>query len=191
MTTQNDCKGSGNPMKMVSDVIIQTFSLISVIWGLFWPFLATFSQFWPQTQNWRRLVMWPLKMTAREAEIHWRWFQMAISMDSGHFRPSCVILGPKWLQWAPKLHNLYTKWPRLFESDIWSHLHQISARLVIVLRCHKTSLRQICVPAQKWLLVAPKGHKMDWNDLNPLKLPSETISIGLLLLMRSFWVVTW
>ena len=27
-------------MKMVSDVIIQTFSLISVIWGLFWPLLV-------------------------------------------------------------------------------------------------------------------------------------------------------
>ena len=32
---------------------------------------------------------------------------------------------------------------------------------------------------------------MAWNDLNPLKLPPETISIGFLLLLRSFWVVTW
>ena len=35
VTTQNDCKRSRNPMKMVLDVIIQTFTLISVIWGLF------------------------------------------------------------------------------------------------------------------------------------------------------------
>ena len=32
---------------------------------------------------------------------------------------------------------------------------------------------------------------MAWNDLNPLKLPSETISNVFLLLLRSFWVVTW
>ena len=32
---------------------------------------------------------------------------------------------------------------------------------------------------------------MAWNDLNPLKLPPETISIGFLLLLRSFWVVAW
>ena len=42
VTTQNDCKRSRNPMKMVLDVIIQTFSLILVIWGLFQPFLANF-----------------------------------------------------------------------------------------------------------------------------------------------------
>ena len=39
--------------------------------------------------------------------------------------------------------------------------------------------------------IAPKWHKMAWNDFNPLKLPPETISIGFLLLLRSFWVVTW
>merc|ERR1712218_213396 len=42
MTNQNDCKRSRNPMKMVLDVIIQTFSLISVIWGHFWLLLANF-----------------------------------------------------------------------------------------------------------------------------------------------------
>ena len=39
--------------------------------------------------------------------------------------------------------------------------------------------------------IAPKWHKMAWNDMNPLELSSETISIGFLLLLRSFWVVTW
>ena len=32
---------------------------------------------------------------------------------------------------------------------------------------------------------------MAWNDLNPLKLPSEIISNVFLLLLRSFWVVSW
>ena len=136
MTTQNDCKRSRNPMKMVSDVIIQIFGLISVIWGLFWPFLATFSQFWPQTQNCFKLVMWPLKMTAREAEIHWRWFQMAISMGSGHFRPSCVILGPK--------------------------MATMGSKITLFFR----------------------------NDLDVLKVTSETISIRFLLVLQSFWGVT-
>ena len=139
MTTQNDRKRSRNPMEMVLDVTFQTFRPILVIWGLFWPFLATFGQFGPQTQD-------------------------------------CL--------YCPK-------WSRCLESDIRNHLHQISARLVIVLRCHKTSLQQFCVPAQKWLLVASKGHKMAWNDLNPLELPSETIFNGFLPLLRSFWVVAW
>ena len=39
--------------------------------------------------------------------------------------------------------------------------------------------------------IAPKWHKMAWNDMNSLELSSETISIGFLLLLRSFWVVTW
>ena len=29
--------------------------------------------------------MWPLKMTAREAEIQWRWFRMSLLRHSGHF----------------------------------------------------------------------------------------------------------
>ena len=107
----------------------------------------------------------------------------------GLFRPFLATFG----KFGPQTQDcLYCpKWSRCLESDIWNHLHQISARLAIILRCHKTSLRQFCVRAQKWLLVAPKWHKMAWNDLNPLKLPPETISIGFLLLLRSFWVVTW
>ena len=108
------------------------------------------------------------------------------------FRPILVIWGLFWPLLAQTQDCLYClKWPRCLESDIQNHLHQISARLAIILRCHKTSLRQFYVRAQKWLLVAPKWHKMAWNDLNPLKLPPETISIGFLLLLRSFWVVTW
>ena len=32
---------------------------------------------------------------------------------------------------------------------------------------------------------------MKWPEMNPLKLPSETISVRFLLLLQSFWVVTW
>ena len=39
--------------------------------------------------------------------------------------------------------------------------------------------------------LAPKWHKMAWNDLNVWKVTSETMSIGFQLLLRSFWVVTW
>ena len=60
-------------------VTFQTFRPFLVIWGHFRPFLAIFGHFWPfwpQIQNCRRLVMWPLKMTAREAEI--QWFRMSL-----------------------------------------------------------------------------------------------------------------
>ena len=39
--------------------------------------------------------------------------------------------------------------------------------------------------------IASNGSKWSWNDLIILKFTSETISIGILLLLRSFWVVTW
>ena len=75
VTTQNDRKRSRNPMEMVSDVTFQTFRPFLVIWGLFQPFLANFG---PKFKIVIKLVMWPLKMTAREAEIRWRWFQMSL-----------------------------------------------------------------------------------------------------------------
>ena len=101
------------------------------------------------------------------------------------------FLGPKMAPMGSKITQYCPKWLRCLESDIRNQLHQISACLAIVLRCHKTSLRQFCVWALKWLLMAPKWHKMAWNDMNSLELSSETISIGFLLLLRSFWVVTW
>ena len=53
--------------------------------------------------------MRPLKKTAREAEIQWRWFQVAISMGWGHFRPFCVILGPLRAIFGPK-HKIVANW---------------------------------------------------------------------------------
>ena len=38
--------------------------------------------------------------------------------------------------------------------------------------------------------IASNGSKWSWNDLIILKFTSETISIGFLLLLQSFWVVT-
>ena len=56
-------------------VTFQTFRPFLVIWGLFQPFLANFG---PKFKIVIKLVMWPLKMTAREAEIRWRLFQMSL-----------------------------------------------------------------------------------------------------------------
>jgi small-conductance mechanosensitive channel len=64
----------------------------SAIFGHFWPFWP----FWPQIQNCRRLVMWPLKMTAREAEIQWRWFRMSLFRHSGQFRSFGALFGHFW-----------------------------------------------------------------------------------------------
>ena len=44
---------------------------------------------------------------------------------------------------------------------------------------------------QKNSKIALVGPKWSWNDLSVLKLTSETISINILLLLQSLWVVTW
>ena len=189
--------------------------------------------------------MWPLKTTAREAEIHWRWFQMAILMGSGPFKPFSVILGPKMAPMGYKITQYSPKWPICLEVDIWNHLYQIFACLMIVLRCHQ---RPVCknfvfgpkngswlsqsdtkLPEMTWthwnchlkpspmyfcfscdrfewsyhqftiiLTLGPKvakncrkKAKMTKIGLNAWKMTSKTISIGYLLLLRSFWVVAW
>ena len=79
------------------------------IFGHFWPF-------WPQIQNCRRLVMWPLKMTAREAEIQWRWFRMSLFRHSGHFWSFGAFFGHFWPIFGPKFKIVlnwscdYSKW---------------------------------------------------------------------------------
>ena len=78
-------------------VPFQTFRPFLVIWGHFWPYWP----FWPQIQNCRRLVMWPLKMTAREAEIQWRWFRMSLFRHSGHFWSFGAFFGHFWPILAP------------------------------------------------------------------------------------------
>ena len=116
VTTQNDRKRSRNPMEMVLDVIFQTFRPVLVIWGLFGHFWPFFSQFWPQTQTCRKLVMWPLKMIAREAEIQWRWFQMSLFRYSDHVRSFWAFFGHFW----PLLANFG---PKVKIVINWSYDH--------------------------------------------------------------------
>ena len=54
-----------------------------------------------------------------------------------------------------------------------------------------TSLRQFWIWGQKLAKNGRKRPQMTKNGLNVWKVTSETISIGFLLLLRSFWVVTW
>ena len=79
------------------------FWSFGAFFGHFWPF---FSQFWPQTQTCRKLVMWPLKMIAREAEIQWRWFRMSLFRYSDHVRSFWAFFGRFWpllANFGPKL----------------------------------------------------------------------------------------
>ena len=77
---------------------------LEVIWGHFGAILGPFrANLWPQIQNCRRLVMWPLKTTARGAELWWRWFQKSFSIPSGHFRPFPVHFRAIWGQFGPFL----------------------------------------------------------------------------------------
>ena len=86
------------------------------------------------------------------------------------------------------------KWPESIEIAIWNHLQWISASLAVILSGHMTSLQQFWVWGQNWLKVAKNGQKrpqMTEIRLNVWIMTSETIFIGFLLLLQSFWVVTW
>ena len=75
--------------------------------------------------------MWPIKKTAKEAEIQWRWFRMSLSRHLCHFgqcRQSFWVvtwpvydhlefkakIGQKWPKRAPNDRN----WPECLKSDI-------------------------------------------------------------------------
>ena len=84
------------------------------IFGHFWPFLAILG---PLGKYGCRLVLWPLKMTTREAEIQWRWFRMSLLILSGHFghfEPFSTILA----NFGPKIEIVinwscdHSKWPQ-------------------------------------------------------------------------------
>ena len=86
------------------------FWSFGAFFGHFWPF---FSQFWPQTQTCRKLVMWPLKMIAREAEIQWRWFRMSLFRYSDHVWSFGAFFGHFWpllATFCPKL-KIVENWP--------------------------------------------------------------------------------
>ena len=99
-------------------------------------------------------------------------------------RPRLAKSGQKWPKRAPNDRN----WPECLKNDIRNHLHWISASLAVILSGHMTSLHQLWV----WGQICQKmALQMTKNGLKIWKVTSETISIGFLLLLRSFWVVTW
>ena len=126
--------------------------------------------------------------------MSWKWHPKPSPSDfclsCNHFEVSqdqfATILcsGPKMALSGPKMTQNGLKWPEPIEIAIWNHLHRISASLAVILSGHMTSLRQFWIWGQNW-------PKMAENGLNVWKVTSETISIGFLLLLRSFWVVTW
>ena len=116
------------------------FSDIKANFGNFGPVWAIFGQFWPLTQDCCKLIMWPLNMTAKEAEIQWRRFRMFVFRLSGQF----------WSFGA-------------FFSHFWPHFANLVFKLKIVYVVR--------------------------NDLDVLKVTTETISIRFLLDLHSFWGV--
>ena len=70
---------------------------LEVIWGHFGAILGPFqANLWPQIQNCRRLVMWPLKTTARGAEFWWRWFRKSLWTCWGHLGQFWGHFGAIW-----------------------------------------------------------------------------------------------
>ena len=148
-------------------------------------------------------------MTWTHWNCHLKPSPMDFCLSCGHFEWShdqfttILSFGPKLAKsnqkWPKKAPN-DRKWPWM--SEKW-HLkpspldfcfscgHWESA---VILSGHMTSLRQFWVLGQNWLKVTKNGQKrpqMTEIRLNVWIMTSETIFIGFLLLLRSFWVVTW
>ena len=121
------------------------------------------------------------------------WSRDCVEWSHDHFTTSLSFgqklakSGQKW----PKRSLNDQNWPESLKNDIRNHLHWISAPLAVILSGHMTSLRQFLVKGQNWSKMAKKRPQMTKIGLKVWKVTSETISIGLLLLLRSFWVVTW
>ena len=101
-----------------------------------------------------------------------------------------LSLGPKIAEKVPNDQ----KWPECLKSDSWNHLHWSFASLAVIFSGHMTCLRQSWIWGGIWPKMAKtcqKRPQMTKNGLNVWKVRSETMSIGFLLLLRSFWVVTW
>ena len=91
---------------------------LEVIWGHFGAILGPFrANLWPRTQNCCRLVMWPLKTTARGAEFWWRWFRKSLWTCWGHLGQFWghfgAILGPFRANLWPQTQNCcrLVMWP--------------------------------------------------------------------------------
>ena len=154
--------------------------------------------------------MWPLKTTARGAEIQWRWFRKSIWRRSGHFRTIWDHLrlfwgyfchfwaktasnGPKWQKLAQNVPEMALNNPEIAQNDL-NEFKVTSETISIKILPFLQSFWVVT-----WLaydnfkfrpknspIIASNGPKWSWNDLSILKLTSETISIGFLLLLRSF-----
>ena len=100
-------------------------------------------------------------------------------------------------KWPKKAQNDRT-WSEYLKSDIWNHLHWISASLAIILSGHMTSLRQVWVWGQNWLKngqkwpkKAPNGQKWPermendfWNHRHWNSAPLAVVLSGH---MTSLW----
>ena len=92
----------------------------------------------------------------------------------------------------PKWSQMVLKWPQCRKIDFrdrdWS---AIILHLEAKIAPNGPKWSQMIPNCPKWSQIVPNGPKWSQNDLSVFKLTSETISIGFLLLLRSFWVVTW
>ena len=175
-------------MEMISDVTFQTFRSFLVLWGHFWQNLAQNSKcYWHKSAIWNHIhqisASLAIFLSGHMASLRQFW-------DWGKKWPKAAESGQKW----PKKALKNQEWPECLKSDILNHLHWISACLAIVLSGHMTSLRQFWVWGQNLLKVTKNGQKrpqMTVIRLNVWIMTSKTIFIGFLLLLQSFWVVTW
>ena len=124
MTTQNDCKRSRNPMKMVSDVIFKTFRPFLVIWGLFRPFLANFGPKFKIVLNWSCDHSKWLQERQKSIKDGFRWVQVI----SRHF--VCF--------WGHKSH-FWARTQNCCKLVLW-HLKTITRRAEIWWRWFRMSL---------------------------------------------------
>ena len=108
---------------------------------------------------------------------------------------------PKWSQMIPndpKLSQMVPNSPKWSQNDLSVFKltsETISIGFLLLLRSFWVvtwlAYNNFKFRPKNSPMIASNGPKWSWNDLSMLKLTSETISIGILLLLRSFWVVIW
>ena len=134
--------------------------------------------------------MWPLKMTAGEAEIQWRWFRMSLFRHSGHFWPFGAFFGHFWPILAPnsKLSQASHVTTQNDRKRGRNPLKMVSDgnfngfRSFQAILCHFGAKNGSNGLQNNTIFIR--------NDLDVLKVTSETISIRFLLVLWLFWGVT-
>ena len=154
-------------MEMMSEVILKSFTRF---WAILGPFRGQSRPFKAKNSKLLHTSHVTTKTATRGAEFRWIWFSMSLLRSSGHLG---AIVGPKMAHNDLYVSKVMSKaFPLEFCTSCgrfeWSH--DQSATIL-------STWPKIASKAPKMTQTLPK---MALNNLNVLKVTSETTSIGIL-----------